>query len=253
MLPADSIGLMLSAGIVFAFGIAAGYVACWWLIANRPIVAHRLRLMGAPRLDDDAEDDGPPAVAPELLPDSISPHEVAKVAMIPHLELRRLIGALLTWKPKRHQVEEGFQRSFERHLLDNSYSANEIKRHPQLRWTARDRAPTSGDKRAVPDFVIADSVLVEIKRNVEFSGASDRSLGQMNRYSIGFRRHGPALLVVCNEYDDELRVLVEKTVRSWKTHGAPVMAYFARDPNVRDEDSEFAEQSKSDAVTNHRV
>jgi hypothetical protein len=187
----------------------------------------------------------PPAIQPEVLPDSVTPGEQHKAAVIPHAELRRLIKTLQTWKPKRHHAEDGFHRSFERHLLESGYLPSELERHRALRWNARDQAPTLGDKRAVPDFIVADSVLVEIKRNVDGSSSSDRSLGQMSRYSMAFRRKGPALLVVCNEFDAELRVFVEKTIRGWKTHGAPVMAYFAREPDVRSEDSEFTQSWNS--------
>ena len=102
----------------------------------------------------------------------------------------------------------------------------------------RNRDPDSGDRRAVPDFSFR-SVLVEIKRNITGSSDTDRALGQMARYCVAWRRKGPALLIVCNEYDHDLRMFVERTVRGWKAQGIPVMAYFARHPSVAAGDDEF--------------
>jgi hypothetical protein len=185
-------------------------------------------------------EDGPPAIDPAdpNLPDAVDPTEEAKIARIPHEDLRELIRALSTWRPKRHNDEEAFQRSFQRHLLQSGYAEPTITRHPRLRWTAEDRDPGSHDKRAVPDFSVK-KVLVEIKRNITASAESDRALGQMARYCIAWRREGPAVLVVCNDFDRNLRTFVERTVRGWKAQGVPVMAYFARQASVESGDDEF--------------
>jgi hypothetical protein len=206
------------------------------------VAARRLRqppaLGSVPIFDDKT---GPSAVDPgdPNLPDAVTTAtDNATIERIPHEELRTLVRTLMTWQPKRHKKEDSFQRSFERHLSENGVPPARIERHPRLPWTAEDRDPNSQDKEAIPDFSVG-SVLVEIKRNVFASAESDRILGQMARYCIAWRRKGPALLVVCNEYDDNLRRFVERTVRGWKAQGIPVMAYFARNPQVVAGDDEF--------------
>ena len=228
-------------------GLVAGVLVSRWLIGHRPNIAVRLGLR-APYESLAEDDDGPPAVDPESIPITVNPTEEAKVASIAHPQLRRLLNALLKWKPKRHRDEDGFQRSFRTHLLKNGYTDEEVKRHERVNWTAYDRDATSKDKKAIPDYVVENIVLVEIKRNITGSSESDRSLGQMQRYSIAWRGRGPALLVVCNEYDDNLRKLTDQAVRGWKRqkkYGVPVMAYFARHPSVAEGDDEFPADSFS--------
>lgn len=172
------------------------------------------------------------------LPDAVDASEKEKIARIPHAGLRELLTGLQSWHPQRHRHEDSFQRSFLRHLVKLRYDEASITRHPRLRWTAEDRDPDSDDARAVPDFSVK-TVLVEIKRNVTASAESDRALGQMARYCMAWRREGPAVLIVCNEYDGNLRTFVERTVRGWKAQGLPVMAFFARSGTVQAGDDEF--------------
>ena len=222
----------------FVLGVLVALIACRWLIANNQPFAAKLGLV--PRtMRTNEDDEDPPAVEPESIPVAVDPTEQREIDSIPHQQLRRLVQTLRTWAPKRHQDEDGFQKSFLRPLLKSGYPAEAVERHPRSRWTARDRAPPDKDRNAIPDFRVDGVVIVEIKRNITGSGVSDRSLGQMQRYSFAFRRTGPALLVVCNEFDDGLRIFVEKTIRGWKATGSPVMAYFARHPSLADGDDEF--------------
>ena len=226
----------------WAVGVVVGLIGAIVLARKRPDLFPRVgvRVAGpsVPVFDDGG---GAPAVDPAdpNLPDAVDATEEARIARIPHAELRELVRTLSAWKPQRHQHEDSFQRSFERHLLGGGYAESTIIRHPRLRWTAEDRDPDSDDKRAVPDFSVKN-VLVEIKRNITASSESDRALGQMARYCIAWRQKGPALLVVCNEFDHNLRTFVERTVRGWKAQGVPVMAYFARaDGIIEAGDDEF--------------
>jgi hypothetical protein len=69
---------------------------------------------------------------------------------------------------------------------------------------------------------------------------SDRALGKIARYCIAWRREGPALLVVCNDFNLNLHKFVERTVRGWKAQGVPVVAYFVRaDAGDTGNDDEF--------------
>jgi hypothetical protein len=226
--------------VAFIAGAVVCLLVSQWLVANRPGLAQKVGLRISQAAVAPGAPEGPPAVAPDAIPDTASSStSIEEIERIPHSELRRLLLALKTWKPKHHAGEDAFQRSFMRHLLANGYAEDEIERHKRMTWTAREREPNTDDKRAVPDFVIGGKVLVEIKRNVTGSGESDRSLGQMQRYSIAFRRTGPAVLIVCNEYDENLRIFVERTIRAWKSQGTPVLAYFARHPSVIEGDDEF--------------
>jgi hypothetical protein len=216
---------MLFAGWVI--GVLMGGAAAFVLLRIRPALLGRPSGSSAIPVFDDPS--GPPAVNPAdpNLPDSVDATQVAKIERIPHAQLRELARSLKTWKPRRHRDEAGYQRSFAAHLLKSGYAQEDVTRHPRLRWTAEDRDPDSDDKHAVPDFSVK-RVLVEIKRDVTSSSHSDRALGQMSRYCIAWRREGPALLVVCNDYDPGLRTFVNRTVRGWKAQGVPVVAYFVR-------------------------
>jgi hypothetical protein len=168
-----------------------------------------------------------PAVDPAKLPDTLTPEEVEHGAAekLPDPELKRLVKTLTAWTPRRHRDEYKFHQSFEEFLLGEGYDEDEIEYEPRVAW----KAVQGADERyAKPDFVISGRVLVEIKRNITGSSDSDRSLGQMLRYLIAWAGKGPAILIVCNEYDDNLRGMIQRHVRSWKAQGVPVMAYFVR-------------------------
>jgi hypothetical protein len=152
---------------------------------------------------------------------------------LPDEELKRLVELLAGrpgtkggWNPPRHRDEYRFQDSFERFLLANGYTGDDFQSEAAVSWRA---AAGAVDKQhARPDFIVRNRVLVEIKRNLTASGASDRALGQMLRYLVAWADRGPALLLVCNECNGHLRSLIKRYVRSWQAQGVPVMAYFVR-------------------------
>lgn len=219
---------------VFVLGFSLGVFACWFvakhLIQSRSPLAKSLRLVAAPSYEDDGLS-GPPAMDPNSLPDTVTAEDIeqGRVGDLPDAELDRIVHLLPKWRPKRHQDEYGFHRSFDRFLLENGYSEDQVELEPRVSWTAGDEgAPRT--RHAQPDFVVRGRVLIEIKRNLTGSSESDRSLGQMLRYLVAWRSRGPALLLVCNEYDDNLRRLIGRHVKSWKAQGVPILAYFVRAP-----------------------
>jgi hypothetical protein len=215
--------------VTFLFvGVLAGYGLCRWLIGSRQSFAARLGLSPkAPTGYLPPPGASAPAVDPGRLPDTLTPEDVRNGAAetLPDPELKRLVETLMAWAPLQHRSERKFHHSFEDFLFEHGYTDADIEYEPRVFWTAVEGVE---ERHAKPDFVIRKRVLVEIKRNITGSGDSDRSLGQMLRYLIAWAGKGPAILIVCNQYDDNLRALVQRHVRSWKAQGVPVMAYFVR-------------------------
>jgi len=224
----------MSGFFVLLVGVLLGYAICRWIVAAQPRLAGWLRLSSPTAVQFAAlPGDVRPAVDPAKMPDTLTPEDVEAGAAqkLPDAELKRLVEVLSVWNPKKHQYEANFHRSFARFLVNNGYAEGDIEHEPRIAW----RAAEHGEERhAKPDFVIRNRVLVEIKRNITVSGDSDRSLGQMLRYLIAWAGRGPAILVVCNAYDDNLRAMVQRHVRSWKAQGVPVMAYFVRSDSTSD-------------------
>lgn len=207
-------------------GIVGGVFLARWIARNRKDVAHRLGLSTRATWLP-APGEKPPAVDPEKMPDTLTAEDVKQGAAkkLPHPDLQELIERIIHWQPKRHRSERKFHESFEDFLLEQGYDYDDYQHEHRISWCLDDG---SESRYARPDFIIRDEVLVEIKRNITVSGTTDRALGQMLRYLMAWRSKGPAVLVVCNDYDENLRQFVQRSVRSWKAQGVPVMAYFVR-------------------------
>jgi hypothetical protein len=224
-----SVRKQMATVLALLVGLGAGFVMCRWLVRARPELASRLGFGGG--LDRFAQmlpGHGVPAVDPAKMPDTLTPEEVEAGAAerLPDPELKRLIMLLPGWAPRRFKDEYRFHSAFESFLLQNGYSEGDVSYEQRVSWAAIEGSDER--RQARPDFIIRDRVLVEIKRNLTISSQSDRSLGQMLRYLIAWAGRGPAVLLVCNEYDDNLRAMIQRHVRSWKAQGVPVMAYFVR-------------------------
>lgn len=225
-------------------GLVIGILAAWflaaWLAKNKPETAARMGLLpGEPRVTGvglpSEVPAGPAAVKPEEIPVSLTNEEATKPAKLDQIKdpkLRALVKALPGWKPKRHEFEEAFHRSFWNFLVKVEYDDDDIEWQPRI--NPRGLAPATSEKYAIPDFILEKRVLVEIKRSFDMTATADRAVGQLTRYVAYWRQKGPSLLLVCSDYDEHLRGVVDEQIRRWKAIDIPVMAYYVRSPNPYD-------------------
>jgi hypothetical protein len=138
--------------------------------------------------------------------------------------LRRTLKSLAGWRPRSSDgSEHGYVGSMLRYMTRNGVSTKEIEREKRIKYKEEDT------HWAQPDVVVANRVLVEVKADLDSSSASDRSLGQMLRYLLKWKFHGPAILVVCGRCDAFTSLLVRHYVESWRTTlRLPVTVWFAR-------------------------
>jgi len=224
----------------FVIGLVAMLFLARWLVKNRPETAAKVGLMaGEPKVSGTGlpfeVPAGPAAVKREDIPVSITNEEATKPEKLNEIKdpkLRALVEMLPRWKPKRHEYEEAFHRSFLNFLSKVEYDDDDIDWQPRI--SPRGLPPTSGEKYAMPDFILERRVLVEIKRSFDMTAAADRAVGQLTRYVAYWRQKGPSLLLVCSDFDQHLRDIVDEQVRRWKAVDIPVMAYYVRSPNPYD-------------------
>jgi hypothetical protein len=230
--------------VINAGGFVAGVIVTWfvayWLLKHKPEVAAKVGLIvGEPK--DSATglpagvEPGPAAVDPKDLPTSLTNEEAAKsenVSQIKDTELRALVELLPKWKPRRHTREWGFHRSFLNFLSEYEYDDDDVDWQPRI--NARGSSPGPNDKYAIPDFILKGRLLVEIKKSFDMTATADRAVGQLTRYVAYWRKRGPSLLLICDEFDAHLRKVVDEQVRRWKALDIPVMAYYVRSPRPYD-------------------
>jgi hypothetical protein len=152
---------------------------------------------------------------------------------IPNADVADALALLIRWTPRRHGSEDRYQNSFRAYAPKNGY-AGRIEERRQVTWGMEGRDPT---RVAYPDFVLGDiggpdkrKVLVELKANLSSSSEVDRAMGQMLRYLLAWKAHGPAILAVCGETPPEMRFLVRLYINMWReVVRLPVTVYFKRD------------------------
>lgn len=174
-----------------------------------------------------------PAVQPESVPavidertrDQSDPEQF--LSRISHPELKQVLRALWGWKPRSREGDErGYVNSMLVHVRKNGVPTNEVERDLRIQWP--------GSKRwAQPDVVVRKKVLIEVKADLTTSSASDRSLGQMLRYLLAFKKTGPAVLIICGECDGLTSMIVRQYVEVWRNElRLPVTVWFARTESV---------------------
>jgi hypothetical protein len=229
----------------FVMGILAAWVLAVWLIRSRRDIACKVGLVrtgttGTIEYQEEEGAVGPAAVPPDVLPTSTTNEEIVERGEDVIKEhdredlkhLIRLIRLLPKWHPQNHWEEKGYQRSFYRFLRSNGYDDRDIAKEKSI--SPRGDDPRPGERRAKPDFIIKKNVLVEIKKEFDITSTTDRAVGQVGRYIHYWRTTGPTLLLVCSEYDNHLRSVVDAQIERWKSRDIPVMAHYVRSPNPDD-------------------
>lgn len=174
-----------------------------------------------------------PAIEPEAIPASIDErtrdlqNADQVIGRVPHDDLQHVLRVLWGWKPRsREGNEKGYVNSMLAYMRKNGVSGNEVEREKRIQW--------GGGKRwAQPDVVVRGRVLIEIKSDLTTSSASDRSLGQMLRYLLAFKKVGPAVLIICGERDPLMTMIVRQYVEVWRSElRLPVTVWFAREESA---------------------
>ncbi len=209
-------------------GVALGVFLSGWLVRTHPTHAERLGLIAPYPIAGEDYEPGPPAIDPWSIPVSTTNQAAETEAdAIDHPNLRRLVSLLKVWNPKRHRAESGYHHSLRTFLIQQGFSERDIRYQPRI--NRRGEAPQRGESWAIPDFIVGD-VLVEIKMDFDMTASADRAVGQVTRYLHYWRKHGPSLLLVCNEFHPGLREIVDSQVGIWKKSQIPVMAHYVRSP-----------------------
>jgi hypothetical protein len=186
-----------------------------------------------PELADAIE--GDPAVEVSTVPETLtaadqraietaSPAVAEQVAarFIRNPDLRRVVVQLAHWRTRKNNSEEVYENSFRRHARSHGYR-DTLSKKERIKWRVGD----GGERIAIPDLILDDTVLVELKAGLSKSGEMDRALGQMLRYLLAWKKRGPAVLAICGATTPETRWLVLSHVNTWRKQlNFPVMAFF---------------------------
>ena len=144
-------------------------------------------------------------------------------------DVRDVVIALVRWKPPAHlESEKEYEASFVRSLAKRGITKDQILLKERITWSADDRHG-GGSRVGIPDLIVKNKVLVELKANLSGAEAADRAMGQMLRYLLAWKGRGPAVLAVCGESSPEIRFLIRTYMKIWRdTLRLPVTVVFRR-------------------------
>lgn len=240
-------GIQPLAGLVMGPAGDAGDAALEELRRADPHLARTIELAARVRVEAVPEEIQPrwiDAIGAE--PNAESARNVAR-RFIENPDVADVVTELARWKPRRRRGgvdlrESEYEESLARFLQKPaSLLRDQIDRQRRLKWGSEDGA----DRTAIPDFIVRDKVLLELKGDLTRSDAADRALGQMLRYLLAWKNEGSGagVLVICGDAPPEMRFLVRTYVNVWRTRlHLPVTVYFKRAETVQDVGMEFAEE-----------
>ncbi len=108
--------------------------------------------------------------------------------------LGEFVGVVSTWRPRPSDYEADYQVALLRRVL---------RHHPRLRIEREKHLKAEGSaERMRPDFVLAESLILELKRDVSVA-SFDRCVTQLAKYSAVWGDKGLVVLLVCHA-DPEL-------------------------------------------------
>ena len=137
-----------------------------------------------------------------------------------HPVLVELLQLLATWRPQQSDYEDEYQASLHRFIRRKMPGSNPQRERPI-------GSPKDGSAGRA-DIVVADSVLIEMKRGVNTSTAQ-KALGQITMYMQGWTQ-GPIILLLCDAASDNAELLLRREVKSLHARGASVVLVFAARP-----------------------
>jgi hypothetical protein len=137
-----------------------------------------------------------------------------------HPVLTELLQLLATWKPRQRDYEDEYQASLHRFIRQRMPGSN-----PQRERPIGNRQDGSAGRA---DIIVAESVLIEMKRGVTTSTAQ-KALGQVKMYMRAWN-HGPIILLLCDAASDNAGHYLRREVEDLRAKGASVVLVLAARP-----------------------
>jgi len=199
---------------------------------DAPHLYEAVQQPSAARVEDQPAEVTPEAVARIRDAEDVAAAQKVARSLILNPDVADVVAVLVKWNPRRHYTEDKYQRSFKSYASKNGY-AGRLQEKPQVTWGAEGSDP---NRVGYPDFALGDpdrarhQVLLELKANLTSSAETDRAMGQMLRYLLAWKKHGPAVLAVCGDAPPEFCFLIRLYINSWreKLH-LPITVWFKRD------------------------
>lgn len=104
------------------------------------------------------------------------------------------------WTPKGCETEKDYERSLYNHLHDNLSDVQVTKQYARGRIRA--------------DLVVGEKVIIEIKNNLQSTGAYQRLVGQLTSYADW---DGFVLVVLCGKTDKNLLKDLKRFVEQFRS------------------------------------
>jgi hypothetical protein len=111
-----------------------------------------------------------------------------------------VVGMIEKWEPKRCKTEKDYEKSLYSYL------------HGQLEEIQVTKQYAKGRIRA--DIVVADSVIVELKHNLDTTAKFQRLVGQLDEYK---RWDGKIVVILTGTTEPNLRKDLIKHLRDWNS------------------------------------
>jgi hypothetical protein len=137
--------------------------------------------------------------------------------------LVELLQLLATWRPRQRDYEDEYQASLHRFIRKRMPGSDPQRERP----IGSRRDHTAG--RA--DIIVAESVLIEMKRGVTTSTAH-RAVGQIRAYTRSWRQ-GPIILLLCDAAPESAEHYLRREVEEIRAKGSSVVLVFAARPGRR--------------------
>lgn len=131
-------------------GLFGGVLFCRFAVQRMPRIAERMGLLEPEDNEQENEardydpgldfEPGPPAVDPWSIPTSTTKEEAPEKAKeIEHKLLRKIVGTLHRWNPRRHRNERPYHGAFQRLLVAEGFDPEGIKHHPRIKKKVNDQ------------------------------------------------------------------------------------------------------------------
>jgi hypothetical protein len=140
-----------------------------------------------------------------------------------HPVLVELLQLLATWRPHQRDYEDEYQASLHRFIRKRMPGSN-----PQRERPIGSRHDGSAGRA---DIIVAESVLIEMKRGVNTS-AAQKALGQIKMYMRGWNQ-GPIILLLCDATSDNAERYLRREVEEIRSKGSSVVLVIAARPGRR--------------------
>lgn len=134
-----------------------------------------------------------------------------------HPVLVELLQLLATWKPHQRAYEDQYQASLHRFIRKRMPGSNPERERP-----LGSRAEGTLGRA---DLIVAESVLIEMKRGVNTSTAQ-KAMGQIQMYMRSWTQ-GPVILLLCDAASENAERLLRREIEQLRAQGASVVMVLA--------------------------